>query len=167
MEKFALQYIFLKICAQSGTKMLITIIFGNRQIINPTIFFYFCSVRNRLKATAILFSALLFFSSIITEKYCSILNSQFLSSGQENLSLNTPAGTPSLFVLNRNGERLVASIRNLPVDRSANQISDFQTTIQSTGLKKLIINSDYLQYSRTISRNLPNSDIIFPFHYFW
>lgn len=131
------------------------------------IFLYFCSMRNLSKITAILFSCVLFFSSIITEKYCFILNSHSLTSAEENLSSRIPDEIPDYFLLNRNGEHLVALAKNMPAFSLGGQSSDIYSNTLLSEPKKLRKNSEYLHSSGTISRNLPNSDIIFPFHYFW
>jgi hypothetical protein len=119
------------------------------------------------KTTAIIFSSVLFFTSIITEQYCFILYSHTLSSNQENLSSRLPDGNTDLFLSTYHGEKLVAAVKNLPVFNLRNQVSDFYCNSPFSQLKRLRKNLEYLQFAWTISRNLTNRDIVFPFHYFW
>jgi hypothetical protein len=128
---------------------------------------YFCSMSNLLKTTAIFFSSVLFFISIITEKYCYVLNTKTLISDQESLSANPPFENFNLFLLNRYGAKLGAPAKNLPVFNLKNQTYDVLGNILSYAPGKLRTDSEYIQSSGTISRNLTTTQIIFPFHYFW
>lgn len=120
-----------------------------------------------LKTTAIFFSSLLFFMSIITEKYCYVLNSKTLISEQESLSINPPFENLNLFLLNRYGVKLGAPAKNLPVFNSNNQTFDLHRNILCYEPVKLRIDAEYIQSCGTITRNLPTTQIVFPFHYFW
>jgi hypothetical protein len=122
---------------------------------------------NLLKTTAIFLSSVLFFISIITEKYCYVLTSKTLISDQESLSSNPPFENLSLFLLNRQGEKIVTTLRNLPLFNLRNQSIDIHGNILSYEPGKLRSGSEYIQISRTISKNLTSCDIVFPFHYFW
>ena len=128
---------------------------------------YFCRMSTLLKTTAIFFSSVLFFISIITEKYCYVLNSKTLISDQESLSANPPFENLNLFLLNRHGAKLSAQVKNLPVFNLKNQIIDVHSNILSYEPGKLRTDSEYIQSSGTISRNLTTTQIVFPFHYFW
>jgi hypothetical protein len=122
---------------------------------------------NLSKSTAIFLSFILFCTSIITENHCFVPNSRIISPGQESLSSHSPIEKTSFILLNRHGEELVNSVRNLPVFNLRNQIFDIYCNVLSSQLRKLRISSEYLQFSGTISRNLTTGDIIFPFQYFW
>ena len=128
---------------------------------------YFCRMSTLLKTTAIFFSSVLFFISIITEKYCYVLNSKPLISDQESLSTNPPFENLNLFLLNRQGEKIVTTFRSLPLFNLRNQSIDIHGNILSYEPKKLRSGSEYIQISQTISRNLTSCDLVFPFHYFW
>lgn len=122
---------------------------------------------NLLKTTAIFFSSVLFFISIITEKYCYVLNTKTLISDQESLSTNPPFENLNLFLLNRYILELGTPAKNLPVFNLKNQTFDVLGNILSYEPGKLRTDSEYIQSSGTISRNLTTNQIIFPFHYFW
>jgi hypothetical protein len=124
-------------------------------------------MRNLLKTIAIFFSSVLLFTSIITEQYCFILNSHKLSSNRESLSSHLPDRSTELFLSNYQGHKLVASVKDLPVFNLRYQAPDIYCNSLIPQLKSLRINSEYLQFAWTISRNLTNIDIVFPFHYFW
>lgn len=128
---------------------------------------YFCSMSNLLKTTAIFFSSVLFFISIITEKYCYILNSKTLISDQVSLIANPPFENLNLFLLNRHGAKPGAPLKNLPVFNLKNQTIDVNRNFLSYEPGKLRTDSEYIQSSGTISRNLTTTQIVFPFHYFW
>ena len=128
---------------------------------------YFCRMSTLLKTTAIFFSSVLFFISIITEKYCYVLNTKTLISDQESLSTNPPFENLNLFLLNRYVLELGTPAKNLPVFNLKNQTFDVLGNILSYEPGKLRTDSEYIQSSGTISRNLTTTQIIFPFHHFW
>jgi hypothetical protein len=118
-----------------------------------------------LKTTAIFFSSVLFFISIITEKYCYVLNSKTQIADQESLSSNPPFENPNVFLLNRYGAKHDAQVKNLPVFSLRNQGIGIHNII-SYAPGKLRTESEYIQSSGTITRNLTTTEIVFPFHYF-
>jgi hypothetical protein len=122
---------------------------------------------NLLKTTAILCSALLFFIGIITEKYCFVLNSKTLEAGQESLDSHRPFENLNLFLLNRQGEKQVISVKNSPVFNPGSRANDINSKIRAYEPEKLTTDSEYLHKSDIIPVNLKTCDIIFPFHYFW
>jgi hypothetical protein len=128
---------------------------------------YFCRMSKLLKTAAIFFSSVLFFTSIITEKYCFALNSKTLISDLERLSTNPPFENPNVFLLNRHSARPVAPVKNLPVFSLRNQTIDIHSNLLSYEPGKLRKDSEYIQSSGTIIRNLTTTEIVFPFHYFW
>lgn len=120
-----------------------------------------------LKTAAIFFSSVLFSASIITDYYCLEANSKTLASGQESLSPHLPFENLSQFLSNRHGERLISTIKNIPVFNIRNQTVDTHNKCLFCDPGKPGISPEYLSYSETISSNLTASDIVFPFHYFW
>jgi hypothetical protein len=128
---------------------------------------YFCQMSNLLKTTAIFFSSLLFSVSIITENFCFVVNPKTITSGQESLSSDLPFENLSQFLSNRNGEKLISTIKNIPVFNLRNQTFDIHNNRISCEPAKLRICPEYSQSSEIISSNLTTSNIIFPFHYFW
>jgi hypothetical protein len=122
---------------------------------------------NLLKTTAIFFSFLLFFISIITENYCFAVNSKTINPGQEYLSSDLPFENLNQFLLNRHGEQLISTIKNISVFNLRSQPFDIYKNRFSSESGKLRIRPEYLQSSESISRNLTTGVIIFPFHYFW
>jgi hypothetical protein len=122
---------------------------------------------NFLKTTAIFFSSLLFFINIITENYCFAVNYKNLTPGQESLRSDLPFENLNQFLLNRHGEKLVSTIRNIPLFNLRSQPFDIHNNRLSSETGKLRISPEYLLSSESISRNLTTSVIIFPFHYFW
>jgi hypothetical protein len=122
---------------------------------------------NLHKITALLFSGVLFFISIMTENYCLLLNSTPQNNGYETISSYYSTEKLDLFDLNRQGEKVVTSLKNLPVQNLKNRANDFYSNILSPGIRKLKTDVEYLSFSGTVYRNLTNSDIVFPFHCFW
>ena len=122
---------------------------------------------NLYKTTALLFSVVLLYISTNTENYSLLLTSKLQNSECENFSSYSSTEKPNLFSQNRQGERYLNSIKNLPVFNLKNHANDLYSNSLSPTIKKMRINSEYLSYSETINRNLTNSDIVFPFHYFW
>lgn len=122
---------------------------------------------NLVKTTAIFIYSLLFFISIIAEKYCFIPNTKVPGSNQESLISKIPGESINLILLNRYGEKLVTPVKLLPIFNLRNQIIDINSNIIPTEPGKLKIISEYLQSSRIISLNLTTSVKVFPSHYFW
>jgi hypothetical protein len=120
-----------------------------------------------IKTTGLFFAAMLFFLSISTENYGLLLTSQLQNSQSENSDSYFSKEKPDLLFLNRHEERLVYSVKNLPVPSLKNHSNDNYSNCLSPEVRILSINSGYLSYSETLYRNLTNHDIIFPFHYFW
>lgn len=119
------------------------------------------------KTTALFFAAMLFFMSISTENYGLLLTSHLQNTGFENSGSYFSKEEPNPLFLSRHEERLVTSVKDLPVTGSKNNPTDFHSNSLSSEVRLLSINSGYLSYSVTVDRNLTNSDIVFPFHYFW
>lgn len=122
---------------------------------------------NLIKTIAIFFSCVLFFISIVAEEYCIVLNSRTLTSNQESLRSHFPLENINLFLLNRQGEKLVISVKNIPIFNSGNRSNDINSKILAYEPGKLRVNSEYLHSSDLIPGNLKTRIIIFPFHYFW
>jgi len=119
------------------------------------------------KTIGLFFAAMLFFLSISTEKYGFLLTSQLQNNQSENSDSFFSKEKPDLFFLNRHEERLVYSVKNLPVPSLKNHPNDYHRNCLFPELRILSISTGYLSYSMTLYRNLTNNDIIFPFHYFW
>jgi hypothetical protein len=124
-------------------------------------------MRYLYKTAAIFFSTLLFSVSIIAENYCFEPNSKTLTAGQESLSTHLPFENLSQFLSNRQGERLISTVKNIPLFNIRNQTVDTHNKCLFCDPGNPGISPDYFSYSETISRNLTTSDIVFPFHYFW
>jgi hypothetical protein len=119
------------------------------------------------KTIGLFFAAMLFFLSISTEKYCFLLTSQLQNSQSENSDSFFSKEKPDIFFLNNHEERLVYSVKNLPVPSLKNHPNDYHWNCLFPEVRISNINSRYLSYSVTLYRNFTNHDIIFPFHYFW
>lgn len=122
---------------------------------------------NLYKTAALLFSVVLLYINTNTFNYWLLVTSNLQNTGCESLSSYFPIENPNLFISNRHGERFLNSIKNLPDSSFKNHANDYYNISLSSEIRKLKINSEYLSYSETINRNLTNSDIVFPFHYFW
>jgi hypothetical protein len=122
---------------------------------------------NLYKTTAILFSSVLFFINVCAENYFLIHNSFTQSTDHETTIANKSLEKQDLYIFNRYGERLLNSIKYFPVPNFKNQINDFYSNRLPSEKRKLIVNSEYLSYAKTISLNLTNIIIAFPFHCFW
>lgn len=119
------------------------------------------------KTTSVLFSAVIFFISITTESYAFLLKPKLEKNGYETVKPFILLEKPNLFILNRHGEKNVTPIKNLPVTDFKNCTNDIDYNNLSLELRKSGFNSNYLSYSENIYCSLKNSDIVFPFHYFW
>jgi len=119
------------------------------------------------KISGLFFVAMLLFLSISTENYGLSLTSQLQSSQTKSSDSYFSTEKPDLFFLNRQEQRFVYSIKNLPVPNLKNHPNDFHWNCLSPEVIISSINSGYLSYSVTLYRNFTNHDIIFPFHYFW
>lgn len=119
------------------------------------------------KTATLLFSIVLLYINTNSLNYGFLLTSNLQKTGYESLSSYFPVEKPNLFLSNRQGERFVNSIKNLPDSNFKNHSNDYYNISLSSEIRKLKINSEYLSYPETINRNLTNSDIVFPFHYFW
>lgn len=119
------------------------------------------------KTTGLFFAAMLIFLSISTENYGLLLTSHLQNAQSENSDSYFSTEKPDLLFLYRNDERQVNSVRNLPVPSLKNHPNDFHYNSLSREIRILSINSRYLSYSVIVDRNLTNSDIVFPSHYFW
>lgn len=109
----------------------------------------------------------LFFLSISTENYCSLLNSILEKSGTENSDSYFSIDITDFFLLNRPDEKSEVTVKNLPYSYSKNQIGDLLKTSLSPQSVLKSVNSGYISYSEILDRNLTDGDIVFPFHYFW
>jgi hypothetical protein len=119
------------------------------------------------KTTALFFAAVLFFLSTSTENYSLLLTSKLQNTASENSGSYLSTGNPDLFFLNRHEERLVTSVKNLPVTNLRNYINNFNNNSLSPEIRLSGNGSVYLLYSESVYLNLTNINIIFPFHYFW
>jgi hypothetical protein len=123
---------------------------------------------NRLsKLIALIFAVLLSYVSIYTVDYGHYLTSQIHQDRSGDPASAFSTEKPELLFLNRQEGRFVRAIKNLPVTHLKTPVINFCSAKLSSGLVALKINLEYLLYPVTIYRNLKNSDIIFPFHYFW
>lgn len=120
-----------------------------------------------IKATALFFAAILFFLSACTQNYGLLLTPHLENTRSENSASYYSTEKPELVFLYRFDERQVNYGRNLPVQflkLFSNFIHDISFYPE---IKLSSINSGYLSYSVITERSLTNSDIVFPFHYFW
>jgi len=76
------------------------------------------------KTTGLFFAAMLFFLSISTENYGLLLTSKLQNSQSENSDSYFSKEKPNLLFLNRHEERLVYSVKNLPVRSPKNHSND-------------------------------------------
>lgn len=97
----------------------------------------------------------------------SILNtSQLQTSKPESTDSYFSTGAIDFFILNRQEERSVTSIKNLPIPL-IKQICDYKSNFLSLEKRTFSIISNYICHSVGIKRNLSIFEIIFPFHYYW
>jgi hypothetical protein len=122
---------------------------------------------NVYKTTTLFFAAMLLLMSICTQNYSLLLTSYLQNDKSENSDSYFSTEKPDLLFLYRQEEKIVYSIKNLPVPSLRNNSHDNQSYSLSPEVRILSLNSGYLLYSETICRNLGNIDIIYPFHYFW
>jgi hypothetical protein len=116
---------------------------------------------------ALIFAVMLSYISIHTVDYGLYLSSQVHQERSDSPASVFSSEKPGLLFLNRQEGRFVRAIKNLPVTHLKTPLINFYSTKLSTGLRVLKINREYLTYPVTVYRNLKNSDIVFPFHYFW
>ena len=119
------------------------------------------------KTTTLFFAAMLFIMSICTQNYGLLLTSHLQNAQSENSDSYFSTEKPDLLFVYRQEERLVYSVKNLPVPSLRNYSNDNHSYSLSPEVRILSLNSGYLSYSGTICRNLENVDIVYPFHYFW
>jgi hypothetical protein len=122
---------------------------------------------NIYKTSALFFAALLGFLSICTQNYGVLISSQLQNSQSENSVSYFSKEKPDLIFLAYHEERLVNSVKNQPVPSFKNHPNNVNFNSLSPEVRVFSINSGYLTYSLNVDRSLTNSDIVFPFHYFW
>jgi hypothetical protein len=122
---------------------------------------------NVYKTSALFFAALLFFLGICTQNYVGLITSPLQNTQSDNSVSYFSTEHPELLFLYRIDERQVNSFKNLPVPSLKNYSNNIPDNSLSTEIKLLSIHSGYLSYSVNVDRGLTNSDIVFPFHYFW
>jgi hypothetical protein len=119
------------------------------------------------KTTSLLLAAMLFFLGICAQNYGLLITSQHPNRQSGNSDLYASSEKPELIFLNRHEERLVNSVKNQPAPSLKNHPNNTNYNSLSPEIRILSINSGYLSYSVIVDRSLTNSDIVFPFHYFW
>jgi hypothetical protein len=124
-------------------------------------------MRKVTRIIGLFFASVLFFFSISIENYSFLLATQLQNSQSENSDTYYSPEKPILFFLNLQEQRLVYSVKNLPVPSLKSHPGDFHWNCLFPKAKISCINSGYLSYSLTLYRSLTNNVIIFPFHYFW
>jgi hypothetical protein len=122
---------------------------------------------NVYKTTTLFFAAMLFIMSICTQNYGLLLTSHLQNAQSENSDSYFSTEKPDLLFVYRQEERVVYSVKNLPVPSLRNYSNDNHSYSLSPEVRILSLNSGYLSYSEIICRNLENIDIVHPFHYFW
>ena len=120
-----------------------------------------------IKTFGLLFAALLVFLSICMQNYALLPTSHFQNAQSENSDSYFTLEKPGLLFLTRQEEREVFSVKNLPVPSLKNHSNQINCNSLSQEGRLISINSEYLSYSMIVDRSLANSDIVFPFHYFW
>ena len=119
------------------------------------------------KITSLFITAVIFFINSAKQYSPVLLNSIPQNGRNETINSFCSIELPNLFLLTRHGEKSLRSYNQLPVPNLKNNSTDFYSSYLSSGILKSGINLKYLSCSETIYRNLQNSDIIFPFNYFW
>lgn len=122
---------------------------------------------NKYKTTALFFAAMLFILSICTQNYGLLPASHLQNAQSENSVSYFSTEKPDLLFLNRQEERVVYSVKNLPVPSLKNYPNCINCNSLSLEGRILSINSGYLSYCVIVDRCLANGDIVFPFHNFW
>jgi hypothetical protein len=122
---------------------------------------------NANKTISLFFAAMLFMLGICTQEYCLLLTSQPQNAQVENSRSYFSTEKPDLLFINRHEERVIYSIKNLPGPNLKSLPNYVSCNSLSLEERILSINSWYLSYSEIVDRSLSNSDIVFPFHYFW
>jgi len=120
-----------------------------------------------IRTTALFFAAILFFLSTSTQNYGLYITSHLQNTPAENTDSYYSTENPKLLFLYRNDERQVNSGRNVPTPSLKNYSNNIQYKSLSPEIRLLSINSRYYLFSLIVERSLTNSDIVFPFHYFW
>ena len=122
---------------------------------------------NVYKSFAIFYATILFFLGICAQNYIALITSPLQNTQSENSVSFFSTEHPELLFLYRIDERQVNSVKNLPVPSLKNYSNNIQDNNLSPEIRLLSINSGYLSYSVIVDSGLTNSDIVFPFHYFW
>ena len=79
----------------------------------------------------------------------------------------SPLAGIDLFTHTTKTQNVVNGLSKLPTFSLKNQISDFLAYRKATELFLFNSSSVYLFYARYTADRFPQTDIIFPFHYFW
>ena len=119
------------------------------------------------KTISLFLAALLFYVSINTEFYYLSINSVSINSDSGNSISYFSINKSDFFLLNRQEENLVVSVKNQPDSYSKYHASDFYVKSFSQHLRLLSKNSGYISFSEAVNLNLTTNEIIFPFQYFW
>jgi hypothetical protein len=122
---------------------------------------------NLYKTAALFFAAMLFIIGTCTQNYGLLLTSNIHNAQSEKSDSYYSTEKPEFLFLFRNDERQINSGRNLPEQCFKNYSKNIQDNSLSPEIRLLSINSGYLSYSAIFERSLTNSDIVFPYHYFW
>jgi hypothetical protein len=128
---------------------------------------YFYTMSNLYKIVALFSATATFLVNTSTENYGLLLNSKPLNSRYKTIGTYCSIERPDLFVLDRFGEKSLASFKHFSVSNLKNQANSCYCSSLSSEIKKSGIYIEYFTSPATICRNLTNSDIIYPFHYFW
>ena len=91
------------------------------------------------KTTALFFAAMLFFISISTENYGLLLTSHLQNTGFENSGSYFSKEEPNPLFLSRHEERLVTSVKDLPVTGSKNNPTDFHSNRLSNEVRLFLV----------------------------
>lgn len=95
-----------------------------------------------------------------------ITTSQLQNSKPESTDSYFSTVTIDFFILNRQEERSVSSIKNLPI-ALIKQIGYYKSNFPSLEKRTFNIISRYICHSFLLKRNPSIFEIIFPFHYYW
>jgi hypothetical protein len=128
---------------------------------------YFYTMSNLYKIVALFSAVATFLVNSSTENYGLLLSSKPLNSRYITIGSYWSIDRPDLFLIDRFGEKSVASFKHLSVSNLKNQANSYYCSSLSSEIRKSGINIEYFTSPATICRNLTNSDIIYPFHYFW
>jgi hypothetical protein len=128
---------------------------------------YFCSMSSLYKPVSIFFSAILFILSICRDNYEPLLITGPENTKSESISQNFSLTRPNLYIINRNGVKLITSVKNYPVQAFKPLTNGINLNNQFNDSRIRNVISEYHSLSKLIYINLTNGDIVFPFHYFW